>query len=99
MKVQVRSHMIFNINEYLILTDLTTLYVAEKETYQIIASYQTRGECTAICQKGNEPHLFGITTSGVVFEISLNLEEDNVREFCEEKRILCMSSSHRFSMD
>ena len=90
------SHFLFNINEYLILTDLNSLYVVEKENYQIIACYETKGECTAICQKGTEEYLYGITTTGWVFEINLSLEEDNLRRFSEEKRILCMSSSHRF---
>ena len=43
------SHFVCNINDYLILTDLNSLYIVEKEGYQIIASYETKGECTAIC--------------------------------------------------
>ena len=46
------AHFICNINEYLIMSDLNSLYIAEKDGYQIIASYATKGECTAVCQKG-----------------------------------------------
>ena len=43
------SHNIKNIGDYLILTDLNCLFIIEKETFQIIATYDTDGEATAIC--------------------------------------------------
>lgn len=62
--VNLMSHKLESLNDFLILADLNNIYIVEKETYQVIANYKIKGELTALCQRAKDDHFFGITNQG-----------------------------------
>lgn len=42
------AHYMMMFDDYLILTDMSYLYVLEKEQFKIIAAYDTKGDVTAL---------------------------------------------------
>lgn len=74
------THHLLIFQNYIILMDTICLYIVEKKTYQVIASYNVNGEVTAICGRGKDSKtLLGITTKGQLFSINLELKDQNLR--------------------
>lgn len=80
--------------DYIVLMDTTFMYIVEKKTFQIIATYNVNGSVEAICPRGkNSKELIGITQKGEIFIIHLELKDQNLRQFCKNERVLAISTS------
>lgn len=95
-QVDAMAHYLKMFKDFMILTDMSFLYVLEKENFKIIAAYDTKGEVTVLSKKSDELNeIIGFTTTGQLFKMSLRLKESNVRQFCKDDRIVCMATSQR----
>ena len=89
----IMTHQIKLIFNYLFVVDMNNFYVFDIDKKQIIATYQTNGEVTALC-RGNpkRENIYGFTTKGQLFRINMGLHENMVRPFLEKERVFSICS-------
>ena len=81
------------IEEFIVIIDTVQLYVLDKASSKIIATYQAKGDVAHICSRGEGSNIIiGITNSGQLFSINLELKEDCLRPVCEKDRIVSISA-------
>jgi hypothetical protein len=81
----VLAHLIKLFDDYLIMVDAEDLYILEKQTHKIMARYQTKGEVTALCVRGEDSKkLMAFTRNGQLFTINTELKEATRRKFIED---------------
>lgn len=96
----IMTHYVKLLYNYLLIVDMNNFHILDIEQNQIIATYQTNGEVTALCL-GNPQgkQVYGYTTEGQLFRINLELKETMLYPFLQKDRIiaLCSQCNHSCS--
>ena len=61
-KVDVLPLFIKVVNEFIVIVDTVQLYILDKSSFKIIATYQCKGEVASVCSRGDDSKIvIGIT--------------------------------------